>query len=146
MPDLPNLPNGYKFHHIGYATTSIENELGLFEFLGYRLDGNLFSDSVQGIAGCFLVGPGPCIELLENLPGSNTLTPWIKARVKMYHFAYQVDDINEAIDWARNQGAKVIVRPVPATAFMGCCISFMMFRSGLMVEFIEKGFLHSIQQ
>jgi methylmalonyl-CoA/ethylmalonyl-CoA epimerase len=136
--DLQNLPEGYEFHHIGYATASIERERTLLEFLGYRIEGESFADPVQGVAGCFLAGPGPRVELLENLSGAETLTPWIKAGVKMYHFSYLVDDIIAAIQWVRSQRAKIIVQPVPAIAFGGRSISFVMFCNGLMVEFIEK--------
>lgn len=140
MVELAALPSGYEFHHIGYATSSIEQDRGLFECLGYRLEGEPFADLVQGVAGQFLTGPGPRIELLENLPGAETLTPWIRAGVKMYHFAYWVDDISAAIDWARSQRGRVTVHPVPAIAFGGGRISFVMFRNGLMLEFIEKSF------
>ena len=138
MGEWPVLPKGYEFHHIGCATTSIERERRVFEGLGYQVEGAPFVDALQGITGCFVCGPGPRIELLENLPGADTLTPWINAGVKMYHFAYQVDDMSNAIDWARSQRAKVIVQPIPATAFDGRRISFVMFRNGLMLEFIQQ--------
>lgn len=138
MVESPVLPKGYEFHHIGCATASIDCERRMFESLGYQVEGELFVDTLQGIAGCFVCGPGPRIELLENLPGADTLTPWINAGVKLYHFAYQVDDMSNAIDWARSQRAKVIVHPVPATAFGGRHISFVMFRNRMMLEFIQK--------
>jgi len=138
MFELPVLPKGYEFHHIGCATASIERERSVFEILGYQIEGEPFFDTLQGVSGCFFCGTGPRIELLENLPGSDTLTPWVNAGVKMYHFGYQVDDICAAIDWARCQRAKVIVQPVPAIAFGGRYISFVMFRNGMMLEFIQK--------
>lgn len=141
MVKLPTLPAGYDFHHIGYATTSIDREQGLLEFLGYRQESKSFVDLVQGISGCFLIGLGPRIELLENLPESQTLTPWLNAGIKMYHLAYWVDSIDTTIEWVRSQRAKVIVQPVSAIAFGGRRISFVMFRNGLMLEFIEKALL-----
>ncbi|HSL05496.1 MAG TPA: VOC family protein [Nitrospiraceae bacterium] len=138
MVERPVLPKDYEFHHIGCATGSIERERRVFEMLGYRMEGTPFVDTLQGIAGCFVCGPGPRIELLENLPGADTLTPWINAGVKFYHFAYEIDDMSHAIDWARSHRAKVIVQPVPATAFNGRHISFVMFRNGMMLEFIHK--------
>ncbi|BCS55003.1 VOC family protein [Geobacter sp. SVR] len=137
MVDLQKLPEGYEFHHVGYATGSIERERQFFEYMGYHQEGELFVDPVQGISGCFLVGPGPRVELLENLPGSVTLTPWIDAGIKMYHFAYLVEDIDSAINWARAKRAKMIVEPVPAVAFGLCRISFVMFPNRMMLEFIE---------
>jgi len=135
---LAELPEGYEFHHVGYATASLEKERPFFAFLGYRQEGEDFADPVQGVAGCFLVGPGPRIELLENLPGAETLTPWLNAGIKMYHFAYLVADIEGALEWARSQRARVTVAPVAAVAFGGRRISFVMFRNGLMLEFIER--------
>jgi methylmalonyl-CoA/ethylmalonyl-CoA epimerase len=136
--DLPVLPTGYDFHHVGYATTSLDRERNFFACLGYCQEGQSFSDPLQGVAGCFLTGPGPRIELLENLPGGEMLTPWLNAGIKIYHFAYQVDDLDGALQWARTQRARVTVAPVPAVAFSGRHISFVMFRNGLMLEFIES--------
>lgn len=141
MIELPPIPSGYQFHHLGYATKSINSERSLFEFLGYRLEGDVFTDQQQGVMGCFLVGAGPRIELLENIVGSDTLTPLLSAGIKIYHLAYLVDDVQDAIEWARRQRAKVLVAPVPAQAFGGRPICFVMFRNGLLFEFIENGLL-----
>lgn len=133
-----DLPLGYEFHHVGYATKSIVHDVIFFESLGYKLEGETFSDPIQGITGCFMVGPGPRIELLENLPDSNILTPWVDAGIKIYHFAYWVDDIHQAIDWATGQRAKVIFQPSASIAFGGRNIAFVMFRNGFILEFIES--------
>jgi len=134
------LPAGYEFHHIGYATASVEAEQGFFSFLGYQQEGLKFVDPVQGITGCFLTGPGPRIELLENLPGSTTLSPWLAAGVRMYHIAAEVDNLQDGLDWARRERGKVIVPPVPAVAFGGRRISFVAFRNGMILELIERAF------
>lgn len=131
-------PQDFKFHHIGYATSSIEQERNTFLALGYELEGKPFIDNSQGVAGCFIKGPGPRIELLENLPNSDTLTPWLSAGIKMYHFAYCVDSLGGAIEWAKARRAMLVVLPVPAIAFDGRKIAFVMLRSGLLVEFIES--------
>lgn len=142
MPELrlalPRLPAGYEFHHLGYATTSLKHERAFFSFLGYRQEAEAFTDRTQGVAGCFLTGPGPRIELLENLPGATTLTNWLNAGVKIYHFGYQVAELESAIEWTRSQRAKVIVAPVPAAAFAGRRISFVMFPNRLLLELIER--------
>lgn len=132
------LPDGYEFHHVGYASFSIEREKTLFAFLGYRMEGVAFKDERQGVAGSFLEGPGPRLELLENLPGRNTLTPWLDAGIRMYHFAYWVDDLDATLAWTKNRKARTIIPPVPATAFNGQEIAFVMFRNGLMLEFIQR--------
>lgn len=133
----PVLPAGYNFHHIGYATANLTKEIEFFQFLGYSPEGQVFCDPKQGIRGCFLTGPGPRIELLENLDDSQTLTPWINSGVKMYHFAYFVDELEQAIEWARTQRARLVAAPMPSVAFNSCRICFIMFRNSFMVEFIE---------
>jgi methylmalonyl-CoA/ethylmalonyl-CoA epimerase len=133
-----NIPENFVFHHIGCATQSIEREYSFFSSLGYASEDKDFSDEIQGIRGCFLVGAGPRVELLENLPGSRTLTPWLNAGIKFYHFAYFVTDIDVALIWARKSKGRVVVLPVPAVAFGGRLISFVMFRNGMLVELIEQ--------
>ncbi len=128
----------WQFHHLGYASQSIESEVRHFEFLGYRIEGQPFSDPAQGISGCFMTGAGPRIELLENLPGSDTLTPWLKAGIKIYHTAYVVPDINTALETVAQQRARIVTEPIPAVAFNNRQIAFAMLRNKLLVEFIQK--------
>ncbi len=134
---LPELPPGSVFHHVGYACASLAKERAQFEQMGYRLEGEVFADPTQGVAGVFLTGPGPRVELLQNLPGSATLTAWLDKGVKIYHFAYEVPDMAEALAWSRGQRAVTTVQPVPAVAFGGRRIAFVMLRTGFMLEFIE---------
>ncbi len=134
----PELPAGCHFHHIGYATESVEREATLFSSLGCRAEGDTFSDPTQGIRGLFMAGAGPRIELLENLPGASTLTPFLERGTRMYHLAYTVPDLAAAMAWAGTQRARVAVPPVAAVAFGGRCIAFIVFRHGLMLEFIEQ--------
>lgn len=138
MPKRPELPEGYEFHHLGYATMDLGRDRQLLEFLGYSLEGEPFSDAVQGVRGCFLTGAGPRIELLESLPGSSTLQPWVDAGIKLYHLAYLVSDIMASIAWAQSTRGRVVSPPVPAVAFEGRRVCFFMFRTGQLVEFIES--------
>ena len=59
MPDdTLTAPAGNAFHHIGYACTTIARERSVLEAMGYRLEQAAFSDPVQGVHGCFMVGAG----------------------------------------------------------------------------------------
>lgn len=132
------LPPDSSFHHVGYATDSISGDKDFFALLGYQPEAENFTNPGQGVTGCFLTGPGPRIELLESLPGSDTLTPWLRAGIKMYHFAYMVPDLEKALEWSKNHRGKQVVAPVAAVAFGGRRISFVVFRRGMMIEFIEE--------
>jgi methylmalonyl-CoA/ethylmalonyl-CoA epimerase len=132
------LPAGAQFHHVGYACASLAKDRAQFEQMGYHAEGEAFADETQGIAGLFLTGPGPRVELLENLPERTTLSAWLAQGTRMYHFAYEVPDLAAALAWARGQRAMTTVQPVPAVAFGGRRIAFVMLRTGFMLEFIEQ--------
>lgn len=132
----PWLPEAAAFHHIGYACASLARERAGFEALGYGAEGEIFEDPAQGIRGLFLTGPGPRIELLENLAGHATLTPWLERGTRMYHLAWRVADLDAALTAAHRAGARSTRAPLPAVAFGGARIAFVMLRQGLLVELI----------
>ncbi len=128
---------GWRFHHIGCATRSMAQEQLLFYAMGYTLEAEPFVDSVQGVRGCFLIGAGPRIELLEGLEGSSTLRPWLDAGIRFYHMAYEVPDLDHSLTWVRQQRGRITVQPVPAVAFGGRKICFAIFRNKVFLELIE---------
>ncbi|MCX7946507.1 MAG: VOC family protein [Hydrogenophilus sp.] len=133
-PDAPLL----RFHHVGYACAKIDRELPFFQPLGYRCEGSRFFDPTFGVSGLFLVGGGPRLELLENLPGSSRLDPWLAQRVKCYHFAYEVADFAQAIPWFLSQRSRITFGPAPAVAFNGRPVVFLMMRNLQLIELIES--------
>jgi methylmalonyl-CoA/ethylmalonyl-CoA epimerase len=52
--------------------------------------------------------------------------------------AYFVDCMDSALQEAMLQGSKVLVAPVPAAAFGGRKISFVMMPNMLLIELIQK--------
>jgi len=136
--DFYRLIPGAEFNHLGIASNSIEKELGFFEMLGYRPEDTDFVDSVQGVRGRFLVGGGPRIELLENLPGSKTLDPWLGRGGRVYHFGYMVPDLTVARETALAEGAIVVRDSLPSLAFSGRLICFLLLRNRLMIELIGR--------
>ncbi len=131
------LPKEFSFHHLGYATERIAVEMPFFEMLGYHLEDVFFEDIHQGVRGCFMVGKGPRVELLENLPESKTLDVWLKTNTRIYHVAYMVKDLEKSLEWVRGNRGHIIVPPIPAIAFNNAKISFVKFRKGLLLELIE---------
>ena len=132
-----NPVEGLAFHHVGVACTAIAAEERFFAMLGYRPEGEIFDDPVQGIRGRFLAGQSPRVELLEPLGGTKgVLAPWLAQGVKLYNLAYLVPQLAPAIDAMRAQRAKLVVAPVPAVAFRGREIAFLMLPNRLLVELI----------
>ena len=129
--------DGLGFHHVGLACADLDAEERAFARLGYTREGPDFEDPVQGVRGRFLVGAGPRLELLCELPGGTVLGPWLRKGVKMYHVAYEAADLAEADAAVTALGARRVVAPVPAVAFGGRRIAFYMMPNGFLVELIE---------
>lgn len=84
-------------HHIGVACKSIERELPLFELLGFVYEAE-FIDEAQGVKGVFLTSNANTaknarVELLENLPQSTRLDTYLKHHNKLYHLAFESQNI-----------------------------------------------------
>ena len=128
-----------RFHHVGVACTDIRAEAARLAPLGYVVEGDAFVDEQQGVQGMFLGTQSPRLELLESLGDarSGVLGPWLNDATKLYHLAYVARDLTAAIKGIRAAQGKLIVAPVPAVAFGGRKIAFLMLPNRLLIELIE---------
>ena len=124
-----------RFHHLGIATDLLQRDLGAYCALGYRPEGAVVVDERQGVRGLFLVGGGPRLELLEALPGSETLAPFLSRGIKCYHHAYEVESLENSLAALRAAGAKQLAPPVDS-APLNRRIVFLMLPNRWMVELI----------
>jgi methylmalonyl-CoA/ethylmalonyl-CoA epimerase len=127
----------WRFHHLGVAAPRLAEEVASWGAIGYVNEGGVFEDPLQGVRGVFLTGPGPRLEILEPLYGSAVLDGWIGRGVRIYHQAFEVSHIDMALKSALSVGAKTQRPPVPAVAFGGRLIAFVMQRNMNLIEFIE---------
>lgn len=128
---------GLAFHHVGVACRDLDREAAPLLALGFRAEGDDFTDPVQGVRGRFLVGPGPRLELLAPLPGRPTLDPWLGSKVKFYHLAYETRDLDAAVAAVLDRcRAKPVVAPVASVAFAPRRIAFVMLPTLALVELI----------
>jgi methylmalonyl-CoA/ethylmalonyl-CoA epimerase len=127
-----------RFHHIGVACNSLDREAEGFKHLRYMPEGPDFEDPIQGIQGRFLVGQGPRVELLSPLRPGGVLDPWLRRGAKMYHLAYLVADLPLELARLQATGARLVAVPVPAVAFGGRAIAFLMLPNMMLVEFIQE--------
>lgn len=127
-----------RFHHIGVATESIARDESVYAQLGYHREGEEFVDSTQGVRGLFIVGPGPRLELLQPYLGSTTLEPWLGGGSRLYHQAFEVEDLDASLVLARTElQAHLLRAPKPAPAFGGRPVSFVMLRNRSVIEIIQ---------
>jgi methylmalonyl-CoA/ethylmalonyl-CoA epimerase len=137
-PSPIDLPSGLAFHHIGVACRDLDAEERVYTLLGYAREGADFRDPIQGIGGRFLFGGGPRLELLIELPGSGVLTPWLRKGIRLYHLAWEAENLREASASLQTARAKVVADPVPAVAFGGREITFLMLPNLQLIELISR--------
>lgn len=83
-----------RLHHIGVASRNILADVSFYSLLGYATNGDLREDADAGIKVQFMSAEGqPDIELVQNLVKDGPMTPHLQARRKIFHFAYESDDI-----------------------------------------------------
>ena len=105
-----------RLHHIGVATRNIEKDIAFYGAFGYLPRGTIREDPNAGIKVQFLSAAGqPDIELVQNLVKDGPMTPHLQAKRKIFHFAYETDDIRaDAQKFIDDQGAMWLV-PITGT-------------------------------
>lgn len=129
---------GLRFHHVGVACRDLDREERTLSCLGYHLEGADFVDTTQGVAGRFLGGQEPRMELLRPLGEGGVLRPWLNSGAKMYHLAYETTSLLDSVTALRAQRAKLVVEPVAAVAFGMRHIAFLMLPNMLLIELIQR--------
>ena len=100
-----------RLHHIGIATRNIEKDIAFYAVLGFVPKGGVSEDRTAGIKVQFMSTDGqPDLELVQNLEKAGPMTVHLQARRKIFHFAYETDDISgDAQKLIDEQGAVWLV-------------------------------------
>ena len=108
---------------------------------GYQLVSGPFDDPIQNVSVCFLGRDNPgdiSIELIaplgEESPVHRTLT---KGGNSAYHACYQAPDLDRTIDHFVSKGCVLISKPVPAVAFAGRRIAWLILPTRQIIELVE---------
>lgn len=128
--------DSWRFHHIGIATNQHDVLVKRLRNLGF-IEALEFEDPVQGVSGTFLGGGGMRVEILKPLNQSETLSPWLTNGNRCYQVAFEVPDLDEALTFCGEQGARVVRPPQSSVAFDGRRIAFVMPFPGFLIELIE---------
>lgn len=132
-----------RFHHIGYAVSSIDEYLqGFLEPLFSPVSvSEPVSDPIQRVRVCFVEMPGGAIiELVEPLGEDSPIKDIVGSkRGGLYHLCYEVDDIEAEIRRFRQKACLPLSKPVPAAAFDGRRIVFLITPQHDLIEFVEAG-------
>jgi methylmalonyl-CoA/ethylmalonyl-CoA epimerase len=130
-----------KFHHIGYAVASIPSYFDEFMaplFAPVSVS-ETFADPIQQVRVCFVqMQGGTVIELVEPLGEKSPIHAYIGSkRGGIYHVCYEVANLDASVAAMRARKCMPLGKPVPATAFGGRRIVFMLTPQRDLVELLE---------
>ncbi|HEV8248490.1 MAG TPA: methylmalonyl-CoA epimerase [Gaiellaceae bacterium] len=96
-------------HHVGIAVEDLDEAVDTYErFFGGRLEGRGEIAGQRVEAASVVLGSGR-VELVAALHEDSTVARFIARRGPgMHHIAYEVDDVQSALDGLAREGARLI--------------------------------------
>jgi methylmalonyl-CoA/ethylmalonyl-CoA epimerase len=138
----PRPPGQLKLHHIGFTLASIKDSAESFaRSLGATWDGNIILDPLQKVRVTFLKGAhasDALIELVEPDGPDSPVSSFLEGRGGLHHLCYEVDDLEAHLAFCKSVRTILVRPPVPAVAFGGRRIAWVLTRKRLLLEFLES--------
>lgn len=137
MHELPPLT----LHHVGFVVADIAPAMeGFLRSLNASWDRRIIEDPVQRVKVAFLTTrPGePQIELVEPVGERSPVRKFLLEKGGgLHHFCYEASSLQVELRAFRSRGAILVQPPVPAVAFDGRRIAWVLTRENLLVELLE---------
>jgi methylmalonyl-CoA/ethylmalonyl-CoA epimerase len=134
--------NNLRLHHVGLVVRSIEEVRAFYvDVLQYRERTSVIHDPVQTAFVQFFSIPGSdhYIELVAPDSENSKLREASRKGKPLNHLCYSCENTAHTVSILRESGCFVIQDPVPAVAFDGRSISWLMIPDGLLIELVERG-------
>ena len=131
----------FEFSHIGVAVNDILKAVGFYErAFRYKLIKGPLTDPIQKATLCFLdkepFGSGT-LELIMPSCADSKVHDVLARQLGAYHVCYKVASIDEAVAWLRTEGCVLFQSPVPAVAFDGRRIAWLLTPTRALLELLE---------
>ncbi len=129
-----------KVNHIGIAVKSIEEAKRFYEAIGLVVEGEEVVEE-QKVRVAFIQVGETRIELLEATSEDSPVAKFIGKRGEgIHHIAFQVDDVEKALEVLKNKGVRLIDEK-PRRGAHNTRIAFIHPKStnGVLVELCQEG-------
>ena len=84
-------------------------------------------------------GPeSPAIELVEPAGEKSPLHSFVAKGGGLHHVCYEVESLERQLVYSRSNGCVIAKEPLPAVAFGGRRIAWVLTRHKLLVEYLER--------
>lgn len=128
-------------HHVGIAVEDLDEAVETYErFFGGRLEGR-GEIAGQLVEAASVVLDEGRVELVAALDEDSTVARFIERRGPgMHHIAYEVDDVQSALDGLMREGARLIDQE-PHEGLFGLQVAFVHPESvhGVLTEVVSSG-------
>jgi methylmalonyl-CoA/ethylmalonyl-CoA epimerase len=133
--------SSFALHHVGYAVKAIESvsEVYVTRF-GYALRTPVIHDPSQTALVQFLSLPGDRVYLEFVSPDGpeSRLANAVRKGGGLNHLCYIADNLEQAVDWLVQSGLILVSPPLPAVAFAGRRICWLVGDDLLPIELVER--------
>lgn len=128
--------------HLGVAVADIEKALETYaDLFGYKLLRGPYDDPTQQARVAF-IGSGQegdvVLELIAPLGDDSHVARTLAKGVSAYHVCYEVEDIEKTLEEFRGKGSIIVSNPVPAVAYDGRRIAWVLTPTRQLTEFVER--------
>jgi methylmalonyl-CoA/ethylmalonyl-CoA epimerase len=128
-------------HHIGIAVNDLDEAVKLYrDILGLEFENAHDMKERKMRIASFSTGIGAHIELIQPTDSETSLAKFIEKRGEgIHHIAFEVDDIESALDMAKEKGL-LLIDEKPRIGAHGTKIAFVHPKSvrGVLIEFVMK--------
>jgi methylmalonyl-CoA/ethylmalonyl-CoA epimerase len=129
-------------HHIGIVVADVARASDQYvRRFGYKVSSDIIHDANQTAYIRFLRLPGDAfhLELVAPDGPESRLANALKKGGGPHHLCYATADIEATWREMREQGMVLLQAPVPAVAFGGRRIAWLMGRDRMAIELVERG-------
>jgi len=129
-------------HHVGVAVKDIPAATADYvKSYGYEVRSEVVHDPLQTAFVQFLRLPGDSVYVEFVAPDGpqSKLTNALRKGGGLNHICYSTDDIEGACEKLRAEGMLLLQAPVPAVAFPGRRIAWLMGAAAYPIELVEQG-------
>ena len=138
----PLLTGNATLHHLGFVVSSISAAAADFAFsMSAHWDGEIIHDPIQRVRVSFFSpadSRNPVLELVEPASESSPVNSFVKKGGGLHHVCYEIDDLESGLREARAVGLVIVSEPVPAVAFGGRRIAWVVSKRRLLMELLER--------
>lgn len=130
--------NKMKEHHLGIIVKNLEEDIEMYEQLGYENISEIYYDEFQKNKIVFMLKKGTDLlfELIEPIDSTSSIC---SAHLGYHHICYEVDSEEEIHDMFKCKGNGIIfLKRIKAVALDNRLVSFAMLLNGSIIEFLYK--------